>query len=609
MANSCSINGINLSFDKNDKIKTIIEELADGNQQVLEEYVAILQEPKLINYLRDNITIEANGVKIENRVDFVNIPKATLKKQLREYKLKKDRSIESIGVNESLTTLSGFTSGQAKYEAATYNAVCLVQAYRNEQNKSKSKRKSPEEIIADVNSKLLNILIDRSISMSNIIISDSNISEQDKQAAKDLIEFYNTLNKIDYYGNAINNAVEELNKISELDVDNMSDEEYDEVNNKYNELENQYNTYKQEYDKLVQSLGIDITKKGALKAERYMRSYNFVFNYAHLLDDVAAKRFKNFANLVCETRSDPNWYFQVFNSKSMIGIAKDFSKIDNFEEFIENQDEYSDDDITSNNEMSIDETSKNWSDEVAKNFMQTVSNDVKIILSVLPKLSSPYNEQNARNEQNFDTNNELGVTSYMDTSFVISQLYSFGVFTSVDAFIASIEEKSNKIKELYGLGQLVHDMKKDRVLANRMFSTFAKPIMHKTMVTISNYYSDGGIVFDYNNDEAFPLAAMVFRSINTAKAIYDKTYNVEDINKINNIIRSGYNNNSANELYDIIHKYLPNITPSIYNKYIDYINNLMVEGNKTDANLMFSKLIMNVKILIEQYGASKDKLN
>ena len=154
MANSCSINGINLSFDKNDKIKTIIEELADGNQQVLEEYVAILQEPKLINYLRDNITIEANGVKIENRVDFVNIPKPTLKKQLREYKLKKDRSIESIGVNESLTTLSGFTSGQAKYEAATYNAVCLVQAYRNEQNKSKSKRKSPEEIIADVNSKL-----------------------------------------------------------------------------------------------------------------------------------------------------------------------------------------------------------------------------------------------------------------------------------------------------------------------------------------------------------------------------------------------------------------------------------------------------------------------
>ena len=609
MANSCSINGINLSFDKNDKIKTIIEELADGNQQVLEEYVAILQEPKLINYLRDNITIEANGVKIENRVDFVNIPKATLKKQLREYKLKKDRSIESIGVNESLTTLSGFTSGQAKYEAATYNAICLVQAYRNEQNKSKSKRKSPEEIIADVNSKLLNTLIDRTISMSNIIISDSNISTQDKQAAKDLIEFYNTLNKIDYYGNAINNAVEELNKISELDVDNMSDEEYDEVNNKYNELENQYNTYKQEYDKLVQSLGIDITKKGALKAERYMRSYNFVFNYAHLLDDVAAKRFKNFANLVCETRSDPNWYFQVFNSKSMIGIAKDFSKIDNFEEFIENQDEYSDDDITSSNEMSIDETSKNWSDEVAKNFMQTVSNDVKVILSVLPKLSSPYNEQNARNEQNFDTNNELGVTSYMDTSFVISQLYSFGVFTSVDAFIASIEEKSNKIKELYGLGQLVHDMKQDRVLANRMFSTFAKPIMHKTMVTISNYYSDGGIVFDYNNDEAFPLAAMVFRSINTAKAIYDKTYNIEDINKINNIIRSGYNNNSANELYDIIHKYLPNITPSIYNKYIDYINNLMVEGNKTDANLMFSKLIMNVKTLIEQYGASKDKLN
>ena len=424
MANSCSINGINLSSDKNDKIKTIIEELADGNQQVLEEYVAILQEPKLINYLRDNITIEANGVKIENRVDFVNIPKPTLKKQLREYKLKKDRSIESIGVNESLTTLSGFTSGQAKYEAATYNAVCLVQAYRNEQNKSKSKRKSPEEIIADVNSKLLNTLIDRSISMSNIIISDSNISEQDKQAAKDLIEFYNTLNKIDYYGNAINNAVEELNKISELDVDNMSDEEYDEVNNKYNELENQYNTYKQEYDKLVQSLGIDITKKGVLKAERYMRSYNFVFNYAHLLDDVAAKRFKNFANLVCETRSDPNWYFQVFNSKSMIGIAKDFSKIDNFEEFIENQDEYSDDDITSSNEMSIDETSKNWSDEVAKNFMQTVSNDVKVRLSVLPKLSSPYNEQNARNEQNLDPNNELGVTSYMDTLFFITQLHS-----------------------------------------------------------------------------------------------------------------------------------------------------------------------------------------
>ena len=188
----------------------------------------------------------------------------------------------------------------------------------------------------------------------------------------------------------------------------------------------------------------------------------------------------------------------------MIGIAKDFSKIDNFEEFIENQDEYSDDDITSSNEMSIDETSKNWSDEVAKNFMQTVSNDVKVILSVLPKLSSPYNEQNARNEQNFDTNNELGVTNYMDTSFVISQLYSFGVFTSVDAFIASIEEKSNKIKELYGLGQLVHDMKKDRVLANRMFSTFAKPIMHKTMVTISNYYSDGGIVFDVRNESYLP---------------------------------------------------------------------------------------------------------
>ena len=609
MANTCSISGINLSFDKNDKIKTIIEELADGNQQTLEEYVAILQDPKLINYLKDNITSEANGVKIENRNDFVNIPKATLKKQLREYKIAKDRSVDSYGVSEALTALSGFTSGQAKYEAATYNAVCLIQEYRAEQTKSKNKRRSPEELIADVNSKLLNTLVERTISMASIIKSDSNISEQDKKAADEILNFYKQLDRINYYATAINNAAKELNAISELDVDNMSDEEYEEVNRKYSSIEIQYNSYKQEYDKIINSLSIDNSKKGALKAERYMRTYNFVFNYAHLLDEVAAKRFKNFANLVCETRSDPNWYFQVFNSKQMIGISKDFSKIDNFEEFIENQDDYTDDDVTSSNDMSIDETSKNWSDAVANNFMQTVSNDVKIILSTLPQLSSPYNPQNARNEQNFDTNNELGVTTYMDVAFTISQLYSFGNFASVDAFIASIEKKSNEIKELYGLGQLVADMKRDRVLANRMFSTFAKPIMHKTMITISNYYADGGITFDYNNEEAFPLASMVFKSINTAKAIYDKTYNVEDYNLVKQILRNGFNDRDVKNLYNILHKYLPNITNAVYDKYIDYISTSINNGNKAEADLMYSKLVKNVLSLIEEYGRSKDNLN
>ena len=247
MANTCSISGINLSFDKNDKIKTIIEELADGNQQTLEEYVAILQDPKLINYLKDNITSEANGVKIENRNDFVNIPKATLKKQLREYKIAKDRSVDSYGVSEALTALSGFTSGQAKYEAATYNAVCLIQEYRAEQTKSKNKRRSPEELIADVNSKLLNTLVERTISMASIIKSDSNISEQDKKAADEILNFYKQLDRINYYATAINNAAKELNAISELDVDNMSDEEYEEVNRKYSSIEIQYNSYKQEY--------------------------------------------------------------------------------------------------------------------------------------------------------------------------------------------------------------------------------------------------------------------------------------------------------------------------------------------------------------------------
>ena len=129
------------------------------------------------------------------------------------------------------------------------------------------------------------------------------------------------------------------------------------------------------------------------------------------------------------------------------------------------------------------------------------------------------------------------------------------------------------------------------------------------MVTISNYYADGGVTFDYNNEEAFPLASMVFKSINTAKAIYDKTYNVEDYNSVKQILRNGFNDRDIKNLYNILHKYLPNITNAVYDKYIDYISTSINNGNKAEADLMYSKLVKNVLSLIEEYGRSKDNLN
>lgn len=621
----CTINDVNLSFDEGGRLRETIFRVSktDTNKAVV--LAGLLNNADFKKFLLENIT-DGDILKGETVLfnlftnkDYVKLNQNKLGSLLNDFYKDTYLSVDNSRTVKGMGRLDGFTSAAAKTVGKNYTASLIINEYRKELVKDPKARRKPLQIIADVNDKMLDTFYNRINDFTTYLINKDTSPNRAKEMAQQYLEFVNKLNEINELNKQDNellqtlqNRKDELEKqIKKYNADGKNalkegnKEKADAAKKNKEETEEALNRVKEE------GRNIEIVKKqrnqngAVISRQRYAIAHNIVTLFADSYEDKQGIKLRNYANLIIQSRANADsWYFQVFNTKNMTSVVKEFNKVEDIEEFIEAQDENNDVLDSKYNENNIDETTKSWEDNLYKNFNQTINGKLRMILSTIPKLSNKFNSNDT--VQALDTENELGVTTYMDAQYLTVQIYSFGDFSSVKALINSLDKKSQTIKALYGLGQLVNMMKQHKDFANFVYANFAKPIANKTMLTISDISNENGIEFDYSNPNSFPVAEMVFRMSNKIRATYNSTYNAADVTVLSNIykdfIKTKDKNVLSNELFKVVNRYFPNFNKEVFNNYFDNLSN----GEIQDS---VNSLIRNLTTVINGIASLKKTIN
>ena len=621
----CTINDINLSFDKEDRLRKTIMRVSktDANKAIV--LAGFLTNVDFKKFLLENITDadvlqgETISFNLFTNKDYIKINQNKLGSLLADFYKDTYLSVDNTKTIKGMGRLDGFTSATAKTIAKNYTASMLINEYRSELTKNPKSRRKPLEIIADVNRKITNTFYDRVNDFTQYILGKEDYSPKAKEMVRQYIDLVNKLTEINTL-NANDNAWLEANQLRKEELEKQIKEYTKQA--KIAKIAKNIKDFNaavkniEETKKTLAAINKDAAKiekakeqrnsNGAsISRDRYALAHNIVTLFANNYDDKQGVKLRNYANLVIQSRANADsWYFQVFNTKNMTSVVKEFNKVEDIEEFIEAQDENNDSIDDKYNEHNIDETTKSWEDNLYKNFNQTINGKLRMILSTIPKLSDKFNPNDS--VQALDTENELGVTTYMDAQYLTVQIYSFGDFSSVNSLIDSLDKRSKTIKSLYGLGQVVNMMKNNKAFANYLYANFAKPIANKTMLVISDIANENGIEFDYSNANSFPLAELVFRMSNKIRATYNSTYNAADITTLGNIYKDFVNTknkeNLNTELFKIVNRYFPNFNKEVFNNYFDNLTDDKIQDS-------VSQLIRNLQEIIRGVASLKKTIN
>lgn len=595
---NCTINDLNLSFDKDNRLRTTIGRVSVSDSNKAKVLASFFQDDNFKAYLSKMLTekdiVGDAKVDLKNITenDYVNINQNKLGSLLNVYYIDHYHSVNNSKTNKALGRLNGFSSGTAKTVGLNYSADKIIDKYYEEFDKAN--RKSAMQIIAEVIKDTEKEFISQATLFANDVVNSDKYSKEAKEYAQKYLDVINNIK--DYnekiktlvtYANANKRQIESLNgkKLSTEDTElKKSLIDKDKANN-------------EEYKKLNMEAARAVL-------DRYVLAQNLVNLYTSNVDGNLKVRLRNFANLVAQMKGDTNgWFFQVMNTKRMTSIIKEFNNIGDMEEYLESQDENNDNIIDKYNGQDIDQTTKSWEDSLYKSFNSAISGKMRMILSRIPKLSSPYNA--TAQTQSIDTENELGVKTYMDAQFVTVQLFSFGDFSNVESMIQSIEAKANSIKELYGIGVIIEEMKNNKVFANYMFANFAKPLVHKTMCTINDLSRDGGIIFDYSNKNAFYTTKVSYDMINKLRATYNTQYDINDKLVLDNIGKNlrkdKITDNDINTIYDTLIKYFPNIKREDFDNFLN--------GNKDNKKESLINFVNHLSTIITHVGKLKQSIN
>lgn len=593
----CTINDINLSFDKDNRLRSTIGRVSGWSVDKAVMLAAQLQTEGFKNFLKENLLptdiikdteVDINNIKDE---DYVNIKQNKFGSLLNAYYLKTYHSVNNSKTNRGAGRLMGFSSSNAKGIAKNYVADLVIDKYQENLNKPHESRKDNTQIIREVIDEIDKSFLKRADEFANNVLNTDKYGPAAKEYASKFLDVTSKMNVTkqeanDLY-NDIQSTVAQINEMNKRKLTKGEREAYDALKQNYEEA----NTHHKNLTKAFYQL----------KRDRAIMAMNLINLYSSNVDAALSERNKNFLNLYLQVKGNPNqFFFEVFHTKKMTNLVKEYDKLGDINEY-EEADEDNDDIITDKfNDQSTDETSKSWEDNLYKNFNQTISTKMRFILACVPKLAAPFNP--TETEPNYDTENELGVRSYYDPSYLTLQIHSFADFSSAEAMINSLDSKSKEIKALYGLGELVNQMRQDREFANYCYANFAKPLVNKVMVTINAVNAENGIEFDYSNPNAFNEVKLGFDMLNKLRATYNTNYDINDsktLIALDKQLRSKGVEFVREKFQEILLKYFPNFDS-------DSINNIFKLNNAVD---IVTGLIRNLNIVVQESGNIKKRIN
>ena len=593
----CTINDINLSFDKDNRLRSTIGRVSGWSVDKAIMLAAQLQTESFKSFLKENLLptdiikdaeVDINNIKDE---DYVNIKQNKFGSLLNAYYLKTYHSVNNSKTNRGAGRLMGFSSSNAKGVAKNYVADLVIDKYQENLNKPREARKNNPQIIREVIDEIDNAFLKRADEFANNIISTDKYNNAAKEYARKFLDVTSRMDVTKQEANDlyydIQSTIAQINEMNKRKLTKGEREAYDALKQNYEES----NTHHKNLTKAFYQL----------KRDRAIMAMNLINLYSSNIDAALSERNKNFLNLYLQVKGNPNqFFFEVFHTKKMTNLVKEYDKLGDINEY-EEADEDNDDIITDKfNDQSTDETSKSWEDNLYKNFNQSISTKMRFILARVPKLAAPFNP--TETEPNYNTENELGVRTYYDPSYLILQIHTFADFSSTEAMINSLDSKSKEIKALYGLGELVNQMRQDREFANYCYANFAKPLVNKVMVTINTVNAENGIEFDYSNPNAFNEVKLGFDMLNKLRATYNTNYDINDsktLIALDKQLRSKGVESVREQFQKILLKYFPNFDS-------DTVNNIFKLNNAAD---IVTELIRNLNIVVQESGKIKQDIN
>lgn len=593
----CTINDINLSFDKDNRLRSTIGRVSGWSVDKAIMLAAQLQTEGFKSFLKENLLptdiikdteVDINNIKDE---DYVNIKQNKFGSLLNAYYLKTYHSVNNSKTNRGAGRLMGFSSSNAKGVAKNYVADLVIDKYQENLNKPRESRKDNAQIVREVIDEIDKAFLKRADEFANNIISTDKYNNSAKEYARKFLDVTSRMDVIKQEANNLYNDIQStIAQINEMNKRKLTKGERE-----------AYDALKQNYEESI-TRHKNLTKAFyQLKRDRAIMAMNLINLYSSNIDAALSERNKNFLNLYLQVKGNPNqFFFEVFHTKKMTNLVKEYDKLGDINEY-EEADEDNDDIITDKfNDQSTDETSKSWEDNLYKNFNQSISTKMRFILARVPKLAAPFNP--TETEPNYNTENELGVRTYYDPSYLILQIHTFADFSSAEAMINSLDAKSKEIKALYGLGELVNRMRQDREFANYCYANFAKPLVNKVMVTTNAVNTENGIEFDYSNPNAFNEVKLGFDMLNKLRATYNTNYDINDsktLIALDKQLRTKGVESVREKFQEILLKYFPNFDS-------DTINNIFKLNNT--ANIV-TELIRNLNIVVQESGKIKQDIN
>ena len=130
---NCTISDLNLSFDKDNKLRSTIGRVTGWDINKAYIFAAQLQSPAFKKYLSLNLTendihkdatVDINNIQDS---DYVNIDQNKLGSLLNAYYLEHYHSVDNTKTNKAMGRLMGFSSSTAKKVAKEYIADEIIE--------------------------------------------------------------------------------------------------------------------------------------------------------------------------------------------------------------------------------------------------------------------------------------------------------------------------------------------------------------------------------------------------------------------------------------------------------------------------------------------------
>lgn len=551
---NCVVTGYSVPNDKDNKLRKIIKKIAlsDINKEIIIlSYFSESNNAEFRQFLFDNLTDKNKLIyDVKSSEDLTNDKIASLNQNTvegitRRYFLSKNKNAENTNSKKQGQALNGFTSAKARNIAKSETAIQIIKFYRGAIDSGKKIDLSDikKVVYSNVMKQFANYY---GKDLVTSIATDTGInhdiaSVSDIEDSKRLLDLYDKISKYNDYSKTRKLTEEEL-----ADKKNASKELFIGLTNLINSLPSYYETYK---------------------------------NYLALVNQLNSRNIDNWLDEVKSTKKLISIY-KIFQEENTKGIekteaTKQDQSVDNDETDINNLDSYD----------SVDLTAKGWINKLLKSFDQLVSDDVKLYLSLIPKQI-----KNINGDYIDDTQNELGVITYMDPQYVISQISNVADFSSIDGFVNSLRKASEDRPDLYGLRKIVKDIDYnnggDILLANRLKSELGNFVINKIQTEIGNT-----IDCKISNASSKNRSIILFTLINNVVSTFKEAYDENDIRSLNSILNSinkygiptkiEDTNIIINKISSIFTKYFPNITEHNLKTYFQssYGNNIVAYKN------------------------------